>query len=102
MPILGLTSGREIKLSKRQYDALMSRREAFIGGVMLEVYDEEKMPLGKVRTDSIEYIAPDNSILLTDQYPGSATTYECPVPGCGKVFSHASSLSRHKTRDHKD
>jgi len=100
MPVLGLTSGKEMNLSKKQYDALMSRREAFIGGVMMEVYDEEKAPLGKVRADSIEYIVPDNSLLLTDHRPGSESSYECPVPGCGKVFSHSSSLSRHKAKDH--
>ena len=86
-------------MSKKQYDALMNRREPFISG-MMEVYDEEKVPLGKVRTDSIEYILPDNSLLLTDSRPGPESTYECPVPGCGKVFSHSSSLSRHKAKDH--
>jgi hypothetical protein len=101
MPVLGLTSGKEMNLSKKQYDALMNRREPFISG-MMEVYDQEKMSLGKVRTDSIEYILPDNSLLLTDSGPGSEPAYECPVPGCGKVFSHTSSLSRHKSREHKD
>ena len=100
MPVLGLTSGKEMNLSRKQYDALMSRREPFIGGLMMEVYDEEKMSLGKVRTDSIEYIAPDDSPLLSDERPGSEPGYECPVPGCGKVFSHSSSLSRHKAKDH--
>ena len=100
MPFLGLTSGKEMNLSRKQYDALMGRREILIGGAMMEVYDEEKMPLGKVRTDSIEYIVPDNSLLLTDHRPGSESSYECPV--CGKVFSHSSSLSRHKNKDHKD
>ena len=102
MPVLGLKSGKEIRLSKKQYDALMTRREPFIGGLLMEVYDQEKMSLGKVRTDSIEYIVPDNSLLLTDSRPGSESTYECPVPGCTKVFSHASSLARHKSREHKD
>ena len=102
MPVLGLTSGKEMNLSKKQYEALMGRREPFIGGLMMEVYDEEKMSLGKVRTDSIEYIVPDNSLLLTDSRPGSESAYECPVPGCGNVFSHSSSLSRHKVREHKD
>ena len=100
MPVLGLKSGKEIRLSKKQYDALMTRREPFIGGLLMEVYDQEKMSLGKVRTDSIEYILPDNSLLLTDSGPGSEPAYECPVPGCGKVFSHSSSLSRHKAKDH--
>ena len=99
MPALGLTSGKEIRLSKKQYDALMNRREPFISG-MMEVYDEDKVPLGKVKSDCIEYILPDNSLLLTDSGPGSESTYECPVPGCGKVFSHSSSLSRHKAKDH--
>jgi len=102
MPVLGLASGKEMNLSRKQYDALMSRREPFIGGVLMEVYDEEKVPLGKVRSDSIEYILPDNTLLLTNSQPGSATTYKCPAPGCTKVFSHASSLARHKTREHKD
>ena len=102
MPVLGLTSGKEMNLSKKQYEALMGRREPFIGGLMMEVYDEEKMSLGKVRTDSIEYIAPDDSPLLSDERPGSELVYKCSVVGCGKVFSHASSLSRHKVREHKD
>ena len=101
MPVLGLTSGKEMNLSKKQYDALMNRREPFNSG-MMEVYDEGKVPLGKVKSDCIEYILPDNSLLLTDSRPGSEPTYECPVPGCGKVFSHSSSLSRHKVREHKD
>jgi len=99
MPALGLTSGKEIRLSKKQYDALMNRREPFISG-MMEVYDEDKVPLGKIKSDCIEYIVPDKSLLLTDSWPGSESTYECPVPGCGKVFSHSSSLSRHKAKDH--
>ena len=99
MSVLGLTSGKEIRLSKKQYDALMSRREPFIGGLMMEVYDEDKVPLGKVRTDSIEYILPDNSLLLADNRVGEPV-YKCPVSGCGKVFSHSSSLSRHKGKDH--
>jgi hypothetical protein len=101
MPVLGLTSGKEIRLSKKQYDALMNRREPFISG-MMEVYDEDKVPLGKIKSDCIEFIAPDDSPLLSDERPGSESTYECPVPGCGKVFSHSSSLSRHKVREHKD
>ena len=99
MPALGLTSGKEIRLSKKQYDALMNRREPFISG-MMEVYDEDKVPLGKIKSDCIEFIAPDDSPLLSDERPGSESTYECPVPGCGKVFSHSSSLSRHKAKDH--
>ena len=102
MPVLGLKSGKEMNLSKKQYLALMTRREPFIGGLMMEVYDEEKMSLGKVRTDSIEYIVPDDSLLLTDSRPESATAYKCPVRGCKKTFSHSSSLSRHKVREHKD
>jgi len=100
MPILGLKSGKEMNLSKKQFDALMSRREPFIGGVLMEVYDEEKVALGKVRTDSIEYVLPDNSPLLTDSHPGSEPIYECPVPECGKLFRHRSSLSRHRAKDH--
>jgi hypothetical protein len=100
MPVLGLKSGKEIRLSKKQYEALMTRREPFIGGLMMEIYDQDKVPLGKIKSDCIEYISPDNSLLLTDSWPGPEPTYECPVPGCGKVFSHSSSLSRHKAKDH--
>jgi len=98
MPVLGLTSGKEMNLSKKQYDAFMSRREPFISGLLMELYNEDKVPLGKVRTDSIEYIVPDDSLLLTDSRPGSEPAYECP--GCGKLFRHRSSLSRHRAKDH--
>jgi len=98
MPVLGLTSGKEMNLSRKQYEALMGRREPFIGGLMIELYNQEKMPLGKVRTDSIEYMVPDNSLLLSDNRSGSEPAYECP--GCGKLFRHRSSLSRHKAKDH--
>ena len=100
MPVLGLKSGKEMNLSKKQYEALMTRREPFIGGLMVELYSEDKVALAKVKSDCIEFIAPDDSPLLTDSQPGSESTYECPVPGCGKVFSHSSSLSRHKAKDH--
>ena len=99
MPVLGLISGKEMNLSRKQYEALMTRREPFISG-MMEVYDEDKVCLGKVRSDCIEYIVPDDSPLLSDERPGSEPIYKCPVPGCGKVFSHSSSLSRHKAKDH--
>ena len=102
MPVLGLKSGKEMNLSKKQYDALMSRREVLIADVMMELYNAQKMPLGKVRSDSIEYILPDNSPLLSDERPGSEPIYKCSVTGCGKVFSHSSSLSRHKAKDHQD
>ena len=99
MPVLGLTSGKEMNLSRKQYDALMNRREPFISG-MMEVYDEDKVALAKVKSDCIEYIVPDDSPLLSDERPGSELVYKCSVVGCGKVFSHASSLSRHKAKDH--
>jgi len=99
MPVLGLTSGKEMNLSRKQYDALMNRREPFISG-MMEVYDEDKVALAKVKSDCIEYIAPDDSPLLSDERPGSELVYKCSVVGCGKVFSHASSLSRHRAKDH--
>jgi len=100
MPVLGLKSGKEMNLSKKQFDALMSRREVLIADVMMELYNQEKIPMGKVRTDSIEFIIPDDSLLLTDSQSGSEPIYKCPVEGCGKMFSHSSSLSRHKAKDH--
>ena len=99
MPALGLISGKEIRLSKKQYNALMNRREPFISG-MMEVYDEDKVALAKVKSDCIEYIVPDDSPLLSDERPGSEPAYECPEPGCGKLFRHRSSLSRHRAKDH--
>lgn len=69
MPILGLTSGKTIKISKKQYDAFMNRREAYIGGVMIEVYDENKKPLGKIKTDCIEFISPDDSKVFANEVP---------------------------------
>jgi hypothetical protein len=100
MPVLGLKSGKEIRLSKKQYEALMGRREPFIGGLLMELYNEDKVALAKVKSDCIEYIAPDDSPLLSDERPGSELVYKCSVVGCGKVFSHASSLSRHRAKDH--
>lgn len=61
MPILGLTSGKQVKLSQKQFEALMRRREAYIGGVLIELYDENKKPIGKIKADCIEFVAPDNS-----------------------------------------
>ncbi|MBC8466686.1 MAG: C2H2-type zinc finger protein [Deltaproteobacteria bacterium] len=99
MGYLGLTSGRVIKISDAQFQSFMKRREALIGGIMFEIQDEEKRVLGKVNLNAIEFVAPEGSSSLAGHSSGPAATHECSV--CGKAFSHASSLSRHKRRSHK-
>lgn len=61
MPILGLTSGVIVKISKMQFESLMKQRTPLIEGMMVEIYDENKKPIGKVRQNAIEFVAPDDS-----------------------------------------
>ena len=101
MAYLGLSSGRIMEISEVQYQSFMKRREGFAGGLMFEIQDEEKKPLGKVKLDCIEFVAAEGSPILVDHSSSeSGTVHKCPVEGCGKVFSHSSSLSRHKAKDH--
>jgi len=79
MPILGLTSGKQVKLSKKQYEAFMNRREAYIGGVLIEVYDEDKKPVGKIKTDCIEFVAPDDSPEFENVKPFNPPVVNPPV-----------------------
>lgn len=87
MPILGLTSGKQIKLSKNQYAAFMKRREAYMGGVLIEVYDENKNPVGKIKTDCIEFVAPDNSPEFSDIKPFNSPRMSPVGPKVGVGYS---------------
>jgi len=67
MPVMGLTSGKKIKLSERQFGYMMTKREIYIAGGFIDIYDEDKKVVGRVKTDAIEYIAPDDSPMITDK-----------------------------------
>ena len=61
MPIIGLASGIKVKCSQQQYDSFMKRREPYMDGAFVQLHDENRNPVGKIRPAFIEYIAPDNS-----------------------------------------
>jgi hypothetical protein len=69
MPILGLSSGKAINLSKKQYEALMTQRTPIVGDIMLTIYDEDKKMVGKVKSSCIELLFPDDSLFVSDKVP---------------------------------
>jgi hypothetical protein len=61
MPIIGLSSGLKIKCSQQQYKAFMKRREPYIEGAFIELHDDDRNPVGKIKPSFIEFVCPDNS-----------------------------------------
>ena len=66
MPIIGLASGLRIKCSQQQFKALTTNRSPYAEGQMIDLQDENRKPVGKIKASSIEYVAPDNSSYFGD------------------------------------